>query len=83
MKSGVRDLNIDRISPDLRAIFWADAIEDLAWDIRLQGQREPIQVRFARESFRIVDGEKRWRACKRLGMSSIQAAITEVEPFGF
>jgi ParB-like chromosome segregation protein Spo0J len=36
---------------------------------------EPIQISFEHDSFRIMDGEKRWRACRKLGMRSIRAVI--------
>ncbi len=80
MKKDVREIDIDRISPDLRSICSAETIDDLAWDIRLRSQLDPIRIRFARDRFRIVDGEKRWRACKKLGMSLVKAIIEEVEP---
>jgi ParB-like chromosome segregation protein Spo0J len=35
----------------------------------------PITVLFDGEYFRILDGEKRWRAAKKLGMTSIEAMI--------
>jgi ParB family chromosome partitioning protein len=47
----------------------------MAMSIRYRGQQEPIQIWFAGEDFRIVDGEKRWRACKKLGVETIQAVI--------
>ena len=75
MEKSVREVDIDAISPNLRLVCSEDAMEELARDIRLRGQREPILVSPARGSFRIIDGEKRWRACKRLGMSSIRVAM--------
>jgi ParB-like chromosome segregation protein Spo0J len=33
-------------------------------------------VFFDGESFKIIDGEKRWRACKRLGITHLNVVIT-------
>lgn len=79
MKRDVLDIEISRVLPNLRSVYDADSIEELSSSIRHYGQLEPIRVWFAHESFRILDGEKRWRACKKIGMTGIKAVITEVE----
>jgi ParB family chromosome partitioning protein len=82
MSTQIRDISLERICPNLRCIYALEPIEELAREIALEGQREPIQVWFAGDEFRIVDGEKRWRACRSLGMATIKAVITEVEAAG-
>ncbi len=82
MKAQIREIGIDRISPNLRCIYAAEHIEELARGIALEGQLEPIHIWFAGDEFRIIDGEKRWRACRSLGMATIKAVITEVEAAG-
>jgi ParB-like chromosome segregation protein Spo0J len=45
-------------------------------DIQCNGMREPIIVEMAGYFFQIIDGEKRWRACKKIGLTKIKAEIT-------
>jgi ParB family chromosome partitioning protein len=82
MKHGVRELNVNRISPNLFSIHDLETVEEMMLSIRHRGQLEPIRVMFAGDSFRILDGEKRWKACKKLGMTNIRAVIVESEPEG-
>ncbi len=77
MGPDVREIEIGRISPNLRAVYSAESIEETVQSVRSHGQLEPILIWFEHESFRILDGEKRWRACKKLGMKTIKAAIVE------
>jgi ParB family chromosome partitioning protein len=79
MRQNVREIGIDRISPNLRTIHYSDTIDEMVVSIRYRGQLEPIQVWFAGEDFRILDGEKRWRACKKLGVGTIKVVIVESE----
>jgi ParB family transcriptional regulator, chromosome partitioning protein len=78
MKTNAREIQITRISPNLRAIYTSECIDDTVQSIKSHGQLEPILIWFAYESFRILDGEKRWRACRKLGMRTIKAIISEV-----
>lgn len=72
-----RKIRLSHISPNIRAVYDAETIDELSRSIRSQGQREPITVWLAGESFRILDGEKRWRACCKLQISHIRAVIVE------
>lgn len=74
MDEDIRDIEIGRISPNRRIAYSAESIEEIEQSMK-NGQQEPILIRFEYDSFRIVDGEKRWRACKRLKMSTIRAVI--------
>jgi ParB family chromosome partitioning protein len=58
-------------------IYPADCIEEIVQCIKRRGQVEPIRISFEHHVFKILDGEKRWRACKRLGMIRIRAVISE------
>jgi ParB-like chromosome segregation protein Spo0J len=49
------------------------------FSIRKIGQLEPTKIWFTGEDFRIIDGEKRWRACKKIGLTKIKAIILEIE----
>jgi ParB family transcriptional regulator, chromosome partitioning protein len=78
----VREIHLHRISPNIRLLFDLETIENLSWEIKSFGQREPIDVWFAGDCFRIIDGEKRWRACRKLGWSRMRAVIVEAEEEG-
>lgn len=72
-------IKIEAIKPNRRCICEAESIEQLIISIRKIGQREPIKIWFTGEDFRIIDGEKRWRACKKIGLTKIKAIILEIE----
>lgn len=74
MDEDIREIKIERISPNRRIAYSADSLEEIEQSMK-NGQQEPILIRFEYDSFRIVDGEKRWRACKRLAMATIRAVI--------
>jgi len=71
------EIRLHRIHPNLRTVCQGDAIQTLYTSIRSQGLKHPIRISFDGERLRIVDGEKRWRACKRLGISRIKAILVE------
>ncbi len=77
MGNHIRDIEIGRISPNLRTVCSAECIDEIMVSIRRNGQQEPILICFEYDSFRILDGEKRWRACKRLGMKRIKCVIVK------
>jgi ParB family chromosome partitioning protein len=71
----IRRVRIDKILPNRRLIFEEDIILSLCDDIKCNGMREPIIVEIAGYFFQIMDGEKRWRACKKIGLTEIKAEI--------
>jgi ParB family transcriptional regulator, chromosome partitioning protein len=79
METHVHEIDLQKISPDIRYICELETIGELCRNIRLKGQLEPIHIWFSGGSFRILDGEKRWRACRMLGLTRIRAIIIEVE----
>lgn len=59
----------------------AEALEELAESIRLQGVMQPIVVRPvgpAADRYEIIAGERRWRATQLAGLDTIPAVIREV-----
>ena len=72
----IRQVRIDKILPNRRLIFEEDTILQLCDDIQCNGMREPIIVEMAGYFFQIIDGERRWRACKKIGLTKIKAQIT-------
>ena len=75
MEQDIREIEIHQIRPNLRIICPAECIEEIEQRIKRHGQLEPIHICFEYDCFRILDGEKRWRAFKRLGMKRIRAVI--------
>jgi len=73
----IRELDLEKISPNLRLVYYYDAIEELCRSLLSFGQLEPMQIWFDGERFRILDVEKRWRACKRLGIHRVKVIIIE------
>jgi ParB family chromosome partitioning protein len=73
------EVRIDSVEPNRRRVFRIETIETLCHSIREQGQLEPILVIRSERGFRIVDGEKRWRACKKLRYRMIKVEV-ETKP---
>jgi ParB family chromosome partitioning protein len=78
MKESVRHFSLNAIQPNLRLMHNLDGLDELCRFIRAHGQVEPLKLWFDNGSFRIMDGEKQWRACRKLGMTTVQAVIIEV-----
>jgi ParB family transcriptional regulator, chromosome partitioning protein len=72
-------IKIEAIEPNQRYVCSVDSLEQLADSIRRKGQVEPMKICFTGDGFRILDGEKRWRACKKLGLSRVKVIILEME----
>jgi ParB-like chromosome segregation protein Spo0J len=78
MKESVRYFSLTAIQPNLRLMHNVDGLDELCRFIRAHGQVEPLKLWFDNGSFRIMDGEKQWCACCKLGMTKVQAVIVEV-----
>ncbi len=74
----IREIRIDRICPNCCMVYEEDIIVRMCDDIKSRGLQEPIVIELVEYWFRIVDGEKRWRACKRIGLNTIKAVVLEV-----
>ena len=71
------EVDVERVRPNLRLIYHSESIEWVWRSIQSHGQIEPIEIWFDGEGFRIWDGEKRWRACKILGITRVKALLVE------
>lgn len=62
-----------------RRHFDETRLDELAASLKAHGQLQPIRVRWDVKAsvYRIVAGERRWRASKRAGLSSLEAIILE------
>lgn len=58
-----------------RRIFDADKIDELAQSIEEHGVFQPIILKQVKDNFIIVSGERRYRASKQVGLSTIPAII--------
>jgi ParB family chromosome partitioning protein len=75
-------IDINAISPSPyqpRRQFGEEALQDLSNSIARQGLLQPIVVRKKPTGgFELIAGERRWRAAKRAGMTTIPAVIKTV-----
>jgi len=75
------ELLIDEISPNRfqpRKYFDDDKLEELVTSIRDNGVLQPIVVQKVETGYKLVVGERRWRASKKAGLKKIPAVIREV-----
>jgi len=80
--NGVLEIPIDKIKPNSkqpRRAFDEDKLEELAQSVREYGVVQPIIVRKAGDHYEIVAGERRWRACQKIGLTSIPAIIKKFD----
>jgi ParB family transcriptional regulator, chromosome partitioning protein len=77
MLQQIREIDIFRIQPNRRLIFEEDVILRLCQDIKSRGLLEPLVLELIDYWFQIIEGEKRWRACKKIGLNRVKAVITE------
>ena len=73
----IREIRIEMITPNYRLVCEEEVILSLCADISHRGLQEPLVAELFGHRFRIVDGEKRWRACKRIGMARVRVRIVE------
>lgn len=82
--AGIRDVPLDRISPNPgqpRMNFDESALAELAASIREHGVLQPVLVRPEGQPhhYQLVAGERRWRAARAAGLTEIPALIEELD----
>ena len=81
--SGLREVPVGAISPNPhqpRAYFDEEALASLTASVAELGVLQPVLVRdLGDERFELIAGERRWRAAKRAGLTSIPVVIREVD----
>ena len=80
--TGVQTLRMSEIEPNRkqpRQTFDDAAIAELADSIRQHGLIQPIVVRPIGAGYQIVAGERRWRACRMLGMSEVPVIVKDFD----
>jgi ParB family chromosome partitioning protein len=81
-RHGAIEVDIDLLSPNERQprLQMDDAkLEELAQSIRANGIIQPILVRRTGSTYRIIAGERRWRAAQRAGLHKVPIVIREVQ----
>lgn len=69
-----------RPNPDQpRTNFKQEEIEELAASIEKDGLLQPILVRVVGKEYQIIAGERRWQACKSLGMKTVPIRVREAD----
>jgi len=68
---------VERSPEQPRKRFDEARLEELAISIREHGIVEPILVRRHGQKYRIVAGERRWRAAQRAGLKEVPALVRE------
>ena len=80
--SAINEISLDLISPNPdqpRTTFDEDALEELATSIRELGIIQPLSLRkTGPDSYQIIAGERRFRAAKLAGLSTVPAYIRSV-----
>ena len=80
-KNNVNKIDISKISPNKqqpRKNFKEKDIQELSNSIKNQGLIQPIIVRNAgNDSYEIIAGERRWRACQLAGLHSVDCVVME------
>ena len=81
---GATELPMDEIFPDRnqpRKDFDDESLQELANSMREHGVLQPILVRPIDDGYQIVAGERRWRAARLAGLTSVPVNIRELSDF--
>jgi ParB family transcriptional regulator, chromosome partitioning protein len=81
--TAVRELPLEKVIPNPgqpRMTFHQETINELAASIREHGVLQPILVRRHLDGYELIAGERRWRAARLAGFTTIPAVVrTETE----
>ena len=81
MRGGAIDVDIDLLAPSdqqPRVVMDEAKLEELAASIRTNGIIQPILVRRTGATYRIIAGERRWRAAQRAGLLKVPVLVRDV-----
>ena len=76
------EIEVDRIRPNARQprhTFDGAALDALSESIKAAGLVQPIVVRDTGDGFEIVAGERRWRAARQAGLTTIPAIVRQAD----
>ncbi len=80
--SGIREIEIGRIDPNPnqpRQSFSEESIRQLADSIKEVGLLQPVLVTESGGRYRIVAGERRWRAARAAGLETIPCVVRDLD----
>ena len=80
-RQGVLEVDIDLLAPSdqqPRLVLDDGKLEELAQSIRVNGIIQPILVRRTGSAYRIIAGERRWRAAQRAGLLKMPVIVRDV-----
>ena len=80
-RTGLVEIDVDRLAPsDYQPRTGMDAarLEELAASIKANGVIQPIVVRKAGDGYRIIAGERRWRAAQIAGLTRVPVVVKEM-----
>lgn len=81
--SGAVELELHRIRPNPfqpRTTFDPEGLEELKESIRIHGVLQPVVVRPHADGFELIAGERRWRASRLAGRTTVPAVVrTDVD----
>ncbi len=78
---GILEIDIQQIEPNLeqpRKFFDEEKIQELADSIQKHGLIQPLIVSKAGDYYKIIAGERRWRAAKKAGLKKLPVVVKEV-----
>src|SRR5688572_15367701 len=82
-RTGALEVDIDLLAPNEqqpRLQMDDSRLEELAQSIRANGIIQPILVRRVATGYRIIAGERRWRAAQRAGLLKVPVLVRDVAP---
>ena len=77
----VEQIPVDRIQPNPyqpRREFDPEALAELVESVRQHGIVQPLLVRPEGDGYRLVAGERRWRAAREAGLEKVPAVVREL-----
>jgi ParB family chromosome partitioning protein len=80
-RGGAIEVDIDLLAPNddqPRGAMDEGKLEELARSIKANGIIQPILVRKAGSGYRIIAGERRWRAAQRAGLLKVPVVVRDV-----
>jgi ParB family transcriptional regulator, chromosome partitioning protein len=80
-RTGLLEIDVDRLAPSEyqpRGAMDAARLDELAASIRTNGVIQPIVVRKVGDGYRIIAGERRWRAAQKAGLTRVPVVVKDV-----
>ena len=80
-RHGAFEVDIDRLSPNEqqpRVLMDDVKLDELTQSIKANGIIQPILVRRVGDAYRIIAGERRWRAAQRAGLLKVPVVVRDV-----